>query len=161
MSTKNLAILVSASHKETLKERKYGSVMSHAIHLGSHGKVFWQVGSPGPYISTEFRYPDIKKGYFYLTSIQKIFYTFDIEFIKAYSEIENASEYLNFVPEWRLSNWKSQKKGDWGYWILIKDIKELKKLYNVEEFILARKEEPEEVPPQAYSIVIDPMYETV
>ena len=76
MNTDNLAIMVSASDKDFLIERSFGSVMSHAIHLGKHGKVFWQVSSPGEYVPGEFKYPSIKQGYFYLTSIKKVFYVF-------------------------------------------------------------------------------------
>ena len=161
MNNESLAIIISASDKETLKERRFGSVMSHAIHLGKHEKVFWQTGTPGPYIPEEFNYPDIKKGYFYLTSIQKVFYVCEIEFIKTYDEIDNPDKFIYYVPEWRMENWKSQEEENWGYWILIENIQELKKLHTIDEFVRFDNEEPLKAPPQAYSIIIDPEYETI
>lgn len=161
MKEDELAIIVSASDKETLKERRFGSVISHAIHLGKYGKVFWQTGNPGKYVPDRFNYPTIKRGYFYLTSIQRVFYVCDIEFIKVYDEIENHDKYEKYVPEWRKNNWKSQKKGNWGYWILIDNIQELKKLYSISDFIRSDKDEPLKAPPQAYSIIIDEQFEAI
>lgn len=161
MSEIKLAIIISASDKDTLKQRKYGSVLPHAIHLGKHEKVFWHTGNPGKYIPDSFKYPNIKKGYAYVTSIQRVFYAFDIEFIKVFDDIENHEKYKQYVPEWRISNWESQNEENWGYWILIKDIQELKRLYTFDEFKLNETGEPMKAPPQAYSIIIDPKYEVI
>lgn len=161
MNDTNLAIVISASDKDTLKERKFGSVMSHAIHLGKHGKVFWQTGNPGAYIPDKFNYPDIKKGYFYVTSIQRVYYVCDIEFIKAHDEIEDHAKYMKYIPEWRKANWESQREENWGYWVLINHIQELKRLYTIDELDLIDTKVSMKAPPQAYSIIIDPEYEAI
>lgn len=161
MNNPNLAIMVSASDKEYIRELRVGSVMAHAIHLGKLGKVFWQATSPGGYIPDDFKYPSIKKGYFYLTSIKKVFYAFDVEFIKAYDEIDDPDDFIYYVPRWRLDHWRSEEKENWGYWILITDIKELSKLYDIKKFNLVDGEKAMENAPQTYSIIIDPEYETV
>ncbi len=152
---------MSASDSETLKDRRYGSVMSHAIHLGKHGKVFWQIRTPGSYIPEEFNYPNIKKGYFYLTSIQRVFYACDIEFIKKHDEIDDPDKFIYYVPEWRMKNWRSQEEENWGYWISIEYIQELRKQHTIDEFVCFSTKKPLIAPPQAYSIIIDPKFETV
>ena len=161
MENGNLAIIISASDKEELMKRIYGSVIPHAVHMGKYGKVFWQTGNPGKYVPDSFRCPDIKKGYIYVTSIQKVYYSFEVEFIKVFDDIENPEEYKKYVPEWRVTNWESQKKGNWGYWILINDIQELKRLYDFDEFDLYKTGEPLKAPPQTYSFIRDPEYEVV
>ncbi len=98
-----------------------------------------------------------------MTSIKKVFYVFDIEFIKTYSEIEDPNKNINYVPKWRLQNWRSEEEteDDWGYWILIKDIKELKRLYDIHEFVLAIEGKNMEIAPQTYSIILDEKLEAI
>jgi len=56
-SKEEKAILIPASFRD--EEKRYGSLIKHAIHLGKHGGVFWHVNVPGEKTETIFRHEEI------------------------------------------------------------------------------------------------------
>jgi len=152
------AILIPASMDFT--EPRYGSVLHHAFHLGKHGSVFWHVNT-GKETVSEFRHPEITTAYFYITSVQKVLYICDVDFIGSTEELDDPKRLIQYVPEWRKEDWKSSMKEPWGYWVLIKDIRELFKPRDYDEFKLFETNQPLDAAPRPYSIIVDPEFESV
>ena len=153
------AILIPVSFKD--EEKRYGSLMNHAIHLGKHEGVFWHVNIPGEKTKAIFQHHEIKKTYFYSTSVKKVLFTGKIKKIGEIDIFIPPSQYEKFVPEWRKDDWKASTKISHGFWILLESIEELIKPKEISDF--KRFETKEELKHGAYpyALIMDPTYESV
>ncbi|MHA1205815.1 MAG: hypothetical protein ACTSSL_12925 [Candidatus Heimdallarchaeaceae archaeon] len=80
-------------------------------------------------------YPNISKAYIYDTKTHKITYICEVEIIDIKSNIPKELLKEEYVPDFRKEQWEN---GDSFYWVLIKDIKELKEplkdIYEIRKF---------------------------
>ncbi len=153
------AIMISANIEQP--EEKYGSVLHHSIHLGRHGCVFWHINIPGTTTSATFKHPEILKAYFYVTSVQKVLYVCDVDFIGSIEELDEKKNLIQYVPQWRKDDWKKSLKNPHGFWVLITEIRELNPPKEFQHFINFEKKRPLEAVPQTYSIIDDPEYDYI
>lgn len=158
-SKKEKAILIPASFKD--EEKRYGSLMKHAMHLGKYGGVFWHVNVPGEKTATIFQHTEIEQAYFYSTSVKKVIYVCQIKKIGSIGNFEPYSEYERFVPEWRKNDWKSSIRISHGFWFLITDIKELLKSREISEFKKFENSEKLKHGAYPYAIIVDPKFEAI
>ncbi|MHA1353070.1 MAG: hypothetical protein ACTSPP_09815 [Candidatus Heimdallarchaeaceae archaeon] len=133
MSKSSLALLFK-SNMGGCNDWRYGSIIEHIKHLGKYGKVYWCIGIPGSH-SSGFKYPNISKAYIYDTKTHKITYICEVEIIDIKSNIPKELLKEEYVPDFRKEQWEN---GDSFYWVLIKDIKELKEplkdIYEIRKF---------------------------
>ncbi len=122
-------------------EERYGSVLHHALHLGKHGSVFWHLNVPGKETASKFNHSEVSKAYIYVSSVQKVLYVCEIDFIGSIEELSDNKILEQNVPSWRKSDWKASLKNPHGFWVLITSIKELKHARNLEEFRKFGKQE--------------------
>lgn len=152
------AIMISANMD--FNEPRYGSILHHALHLGKHGSVFWHVNT-GKEIISNFKHPEITKAYFYVTSVQKVLYVCDVDFIGSTQELDDSKQLIQYVPEWRKNDWNESLKSPWGYWILISEMRVLIKPKEYSDFNLFHTNKPLSTPPQIYHLIVDcPEYDS-
>ncbi|VVB88135.1 Uncharacterised protein [uncultured archaeon] len=121
------------------------SIDAHQNFINNNDSVFWNL-SPGGDKSnnvTQWKYPDIDTGYFYMSTTQMIEYEFNIEYIKMIRDLDvNNPEIRNLIPNWRLGYFdrniqnNNQVFDNNGYAILITEINRLNPVLSKDDFYL-------------------------
>ncbi len=128
-----------------------GSIYAHTLHLSKYKAVFWVIIPAGR--SKESFKHNVKIGYFYNKIKKAVTHKFEIEYIKFESEIREPNPDI-YVPSFRWNDWGM---GDWGYYIKIIRLRELKRIHLLSDFKLCSKDKPVRRV-QNYAIAWDPNY---
>lgn len=124
------------------------SVEAHIEHLRNTGRVFWNL-SPGGDKSnnvTQWKYPNINTGYFYLSTTQTIEYRFEIENnIQLIRDLDINNQLIrSWIPYWRSGYFdrniqnRNQIFDNNGYAVLISNITRLNPVLYKEDFFLEK-----------------------
>ena len=110
-----MKVLLLPANPTTVNDALLGSVFEHAKFLVNYKKVFWHT------YANDIVERNMTKGYFFYTPNGQYEYSFTIDLISKFDELENPDILKIFVPPWRIPHWNNNG----GVWILISEIRQL------------------------------------